>query len=83
MGTEPQKPAQIKTNTGRLVAGLTAVAGLCTALAPLVADLDTTSTIGLVGGLGAIAPVIYKWLDNWGRYEQDLRDPEKLNEPGP
>lgn len=79
-----QKPAPpIKVNTGRIVAVLTVVGGVATAVTPVVANLDTTSMAGLVGGMGLVALAAVKWLDGWQKYEQDLRDPEKLNEPGP
>lgn len=81
---QTEKPAPpIKVNTGRIAAILGGVAGIAAALAPVVANLDVTSTVGVVGGIGAVAAVVIKWLDGWQKYEQDLRDPGKLNEPGP
>ena len=78
----PQAPVG-KLNTGRIVTYLGGGAALCTALAPAVANLDLTSTAGLVGGMVALAGVIVKWLDGWQKYESDIRDPTKLNEPAP
>lgn len=49
----------------RVAVYLTAVAGLCTALAPAVANLDVTSTVGAVGGLAAVAAVVDRWLKGW------------------
>lgn len=58
----------------RIALYLTSIAALLVALAPVVADLDWTSTAGLIGGLGAIALVVNKWLEGWQKYEerQDL-----------
>lgn len=53
----------------RIALYLTTIAGLLTALAPVVADLDTTSTAGLIGGFAGIALVVQKWLDGWQKYE--------------
>lgn len=58
----------------RIALYLTSIAALLVALAPVVADLDWTSTAGLIGGLGAVALVVNKWLEGWQKYEerQDL-----------
>ena len=78
----PQAPVG-KLNTGRIVTYLGAGAALLAALAPAVANLDLTSTAGLGAGVIALAGVVIKWLDGWQKYEQDVRDPAKLNEPAP
>lgn len=66
----------------RIAVYLTGLAGLCTALAPVIADLDIESTVGLVGGFAGIAAVVHKWLQGWQNYEErtDLlsQDPSKL-----
>jgi hypothetical protein len=54
----------------RIALYLTAAAGLLGALAPIVADLDWTSTVGIAAGLAAITGVVYKWLDGWQKYEE-------------
>ncbi len=54
----------------RVAVYLTAIAGLLTALAPAVANLDTQSTVGLVGGFAAVAGVVHKWLDGYAKYEE-------------
>lgn len=54
----------------RVAIYLTAAAGLLTALAPVVADLDTSSVVGLVGGFAGIAVVVREFLVNWGKYEE-------------
>lgn len=49
---------------------LTSAIALVLGLLPLVGNLDWTSTAGIVAALGAILGVVYKWLDNWGKYER-------------
>lgn len=71
----------MKPNRIAVYAG--AAGGLLTALAPVAANLSITDTAGLVGGMAAIAAVLVKWLDGWQKYEQDVRDPAKLDEPAP
>lgn len=65
----------------RIAIYLTALAGLCTALAPVVANLDITSTVGIVGGFAGIAAVVREFLVGWRQYEErvDLLD---ANVPG-
>ena len=53
----------------RIAVWLTAAAGLLGAIAVPVANLDTTSTVGVLGGLTAIAAVVVKWLDGWQAHE--------------
>lgn len=53
----------------RIAVYLTTIAALLTALAPLVANLDLTSTVGILGGLGGIVLVVRKWLEGWQHYE--------------
>ncbi len=53
----------------RIAVYLTSLAALLAALAPVVADLDLTSTIGVIGGLAAILGIVRKWLDGWQLYE--------------
>lgn len=47
-----------------------ALAALCAAVVPVLADLDWTSTVGVIGGVGILAAVVYKWLDGWQKYEE-------------
>lgn len=79
----PQSAIPGGLNKGRLVAGLGALAGIAAALAPALANLDITSTVGVIGGVGALAAAVVKWLDGWQKYEADVRDPTKFNEPAP
>jgi hypothetical protein len=53
----------------RIAVYLTAIAGLLTALAPVVADLDWTSTAGVIAGFVGVAGVVAKWLDGWQKHE--------------
>lgn len=53
----------------RVVALLTALCGLAGAVAVPLANLDTSSTVGLLGGLGAITATAVKWLDGWQKHE--------------
>jgi len=54
----------------RIALYFTALAALCAAVVPVLADFDTSSTIGVVGGVGALAGVVGVWLYNWGKYEE-------------
>lgn len=54
----------------RIAVYFTALAALATGLLPVIANLDLTSTIGVVGGVAALATVISVWLFNWGKYEE-------------
>lgn len=58
------------TPPNRRAVYLTAVAGLFTALAPAVANLDLTSTAGVIAGLVAITAVVSKWLTGWQNLEK-------------
>lgn len=53
----------------RIAVYLTALAALLAALAPVVADLDWTSTAGVIAGLLAIAKIVDTWLKGWQQYE--------------
>jgi len=70
----------------RIATYLTAGAALAGALAVPVANLDTASTIGILGGVGAIVAVFREWLKGWRGYEwrQAAADaPEGALPPGP
>ena len=54
----------------RLATYAAALAALCAAIVPVVADLDWTSTVGIIGGVGALSAVVWKWLDGWQKYEE-------------
>jgi len=56
----------------RVAVYLTALAGLVGAVAVPVANLDTSSTIGVLGGLATILGVVSRWLDGWQKHERRL-----------
>jgi hypothetical protein len=61
----------MKLTPNRVAVYLTVVASLLTALAPTVADLDTTSTASLIAGLAGVVVVVVKWLTGWQQHETD------------
>lgn len=65
----------------RVALYLTSLAGLGAAVAPVVADLDLTSTIGVIGGLAAILGVVRKWLEGWQAHEEREAFPPVLPPP--
>jgi len=54
----------------RIAVYFTAAAALAAAVVPVLADFDTQSTVGIVGGVGALSAVVGVWLYNWGKYEE-------------
>lgn len=54
----------------RIAVYLTALAAIAGGLAPVVADLDLSSTAGVVAGVFSIVAVARKWLDGWQAYER-------------
>ena len=71
----------------RIAVYFTALAALCAAIVPALANLDTTSTIGIIGGVGALAAVVSTWLVGWQKYEERVAlEPlveEQLTAPPP
>lgn len=65
----------------RIAIYLTTAAGIATAIAPAVADLDTTSTASLIAGFLGIAGIVHKFLEGWQRYEErsELADLAELD----
>jgi hypothetical protein len=61
-----------KQYTGRIIAIVSVVVGLIGAAAPVVANMDLSSTAGVVAGLVAVCTVVVKYLDGWQRYEERL-----------
>lgn len=53
----------------RIAAYLTSLAALLGALAPVVANLDLASTIGVLGGVLALLGVFREWLKGWRQSE--------------
>lgn len=54
----------------RIATYLVSIAALCAAVLPALANFDVTSTVGIVGGVGALALIVAKWLDGWQKYEE-------------
>lgn len=65
----------LKTYLNRVVVGLNLVAGLATAIVVPVANLDLSSTAGVLGGLAAIALASVKFLTGWQAHEARVADP--------
>lgn len=61
---------------GRVAVILTSVAALLGALAPAVADLDLSSTVGIVAALASITAVVHKWLDGNAIFEENKQSHE-------
>lgn len=60
----------------RIAVYITAAAGLATAVAPVVASLDLTSTIGIVSGFAGLVGVVNKWLTGWQQTEKHVQQDE-------
>lgn len=65
----------------RIVALATAVLSLCVAVLPAIANLDWTSTAGLLTGLAGVCAVALKWLDGWQKHEGRQQDIELFGPP--
>ena len=61
-----------KKYTGRIVTIVSIVVGAIGALAPVVLEMDLSSTAGIVAGLVAASAVVVKYLEGWQRYEARL-----------
>lgn len=64
----------------RVVVALTVLAGLVGAVAPAVANLDTTSTVGVLGGLATVLGAAVKWLDGWQKHEARVASPAAVRD---
>lgn len=64
----------LKTYLNRVVVGLNIVAGLSAAIAVPLANLDTSSTIGVATGLGAITTACVTFLVGWQKHEERVAD---------
>jgi hypothetical protein len=60
------------TNPNRVVAVATAVVALALGILPTVADMDWSSTAGVMTSLVVILGVVYKWLEGWQRHEEQI-----------
>jgi hypothetical protein len=65
----------------RIAVYLTIIASIAGGLAPVIADMDWSSTGGIIAAVLAIAAVVRKWLDGWQLYEADMRGAELAPEP--
>lgn len=59
----------LKFYIGRVVTVLTAATSLLLAVTPAVADLDPSSTAGVVAGIGGLVLIVRKWLDGLQQHE--------------
>lgn len=64
-----------KWSPSRIAAGLVALCGLGTAIAVPLADMDWEDTTSVLGGLGAITIIVYKWLDGRSKWEVEVEAP--------
>lgn len=70
--SSPREPSKI--TPGRIATALAGLAGIATAVAPVVADMDWTSTAGVIAGGLAVVYAIGEWLKGWRSYEHDARE---------
>jgi len=56
-------------SVNRIVAIASVVLSLALAVLPVLADLDWTSTAGVIAGITAILSVTLKWLSGWQQHE--------------
>jgi hypothetical protein len=54
----------------RLAVYFAGIAALLGAAIPVIANFDWESTVGVLGGLAALATVVSVWLVNWGKWER-------------
>lgn len=62
-------PKSLKDAPARVAALLASIATLLAALAPAVADLDMTSTAGVLGGAAVILGIVREWLKGQRAHE--------------
>ena len=67
--TDAVTPRSANAYTGRIIALATLALGFVGAAAPVLGNLDLTSTAGIVAGIGALTAIAVKYLDGWQRYE--------------
>lgn len=65
----------LQTYLNRIIVGVTFAVGLGGALLPALANLDLTSTVGLIAGLGTVLGVVTKFLTGWQAHEARVADP--------
>jgi hypothetical protein len=62
----------------RVVSIASVVLSLALAVLPVLADLDWTSTAGVIAGIVAILGVTQKWLTGWQLHENGSRQAELI-----
>ena len=62
----------------RVAVYFTVVAAITGGLAPVLADLDLTSTAGVLAGVVAIVAVVQKFLAGWQQYESAIYQADLL-----
>jgi hypothetical protein len=62
----------VKKYFNRVVLGLDLAAGIAAAIAVPVANLDLSSTAGVVAGLGAVVAASVKFLSGWQAHEAQV-----------
>jgi hypothetical protein len=67
--TDAAVPRSANAYTGRIVALATLIVGFIGAAAPVVGNLDVSSTAGIVAGIAALTAIAVKYLEGWQRYE--------------
>jgi hypothetical protein len=64
--------------TNRIVSIASVVVSLALAVLPVVADLDLSSTAGIIAGIVAVLGVTLKWLNGWQLHENGERQAQLL-----
>lgn len=59
-------------NVNRVVAVSVSVLALILGVLPVIANFDWTSTAGILGSLGVVLGIVYKWLDGWQKHEEQI-----------
>lgn len=68
-------PRTVNYYAGRVATYLGVGAGLATALAPVIADTDWTSTVGILGGGAIVLGVLRKFITGAQLHEARIADP--------
>jgi uncharacterized membrane protein YebE (DUF533 family) len=59
----------MKLPPNRVVAISTALIALLLGLLPVLAEMDWTSTAGIIAGIVGLLTIAYKWLEGWQKWE--------------
>jgi hypothetical protein len=64
---------------GRIATALAIIAGVAGAATPAIANMDATSTAGVIAGTFAVVAAVAAWLKGWREHEQrEAYDPSLL-----